>query len=156
MARLMRASAWSGTALVPLFFGSVALRSIDGIDLSFNFLAGFLMASAFLWMLGALFAFGLLLPLMPIADRTRPIFSLSLFLFVGFGIAAYLGNRALRMPSHGGPPPYETQSSADLAYSIISAGVMGMGCAAASWLSVRKSRSARASPNTSLERTPEG
>ena len=141
---------------MPLFFGTVALRSIDGIDLSFNFLAGFLMLSAFLWILGALFAFGLLLLLMPIADRTRPFISLPSFLVVGFGIAAYLGNQLLQMPSHGGPPPYETQSAAELAYTIVSAGVMGLGCAAASWISVRKSRSAQASPNNSLERTREG
>jgi phosphoglycerol transferase MdoB-like AlkP superfamily enzyme len=140
---------------VPLFMGSVTLRSIDGIELSWDFLAGLLIVSAFLWILGALFAFVLLLPLMPIADRVRPVFSLPLFLLVGTGIAAYLGNQLLHMPTHGGPPPYETQSTPELAYTIISAGVMGMGCAAASWFSVRWSRSAGASPNTSLERTRE-
>ena len=156
MARLMRASAWSGTALVPLFFGTLALRSTEGIELSWDFLAGVLIASVFLWILGTLFALVLLLPLMPIADHVRPLFSLPLFLVVGGAIAAYLGNEVLHMPTHGGPPPYETQSLAQLAYIIFSAGVMGMGCAMASWLSVRKSRAAVASPNTSLERTREG
>jgi hypothetical protein len=140
--------------LVPLFFVVTALRTTGGLDglefLSWDFFGGLLFLSAFLWILGALFAFVLLLPLKPLADRVRPLYSLPLFLIAGFAIPALIDNELLHMPTHGGPPPFETKSWTELALSVVSAGIMGAGCAIASWLSIRKSRPAEVSHGTSL------
>jgi len=156
----MRASAWSGTVLVALFFIVTALRTTDGLDelefFSWNFLGGLFLLSSHLWILGALFAFVLLLPLMPITDRVRPLFSLPLFFIVGFSIPAMIENELLHIPTREGPSPFEVQHWTELARSIVSAGVMGAGSAIAAWHSIRKSGRAHASPNTSLERTREG
>jgi hypothetical protein len=160
MGRIMRASAWSGTVLVTLFFIVTALRTTDGLDelefFSWNFVGGLLLLSSHLWILAAFLAFVLLLPLKPIADRVRPLFSLPLFLIVGFSIPALIENELLHMPTREGPSPFEVKHWTELALSIVSAGVIGAGSALAAWHSIRKSGPAHASPNTSLERTPEG
>ena len=136
---------------MPLFLMVISFRTpgggLDGLDFfSWDFIVGLLLASAFLWTLCALFAFVLLIPLKPIADRARAQFSMPLFLVVGFVIPALIENDLSHMPTHGGPPPFDTQSTTELALSIVSAGIIGAGCALASWLSIRKSRPSAVSP----------
>jgi hypothetical protein len=136
---MVRASSASGKALVPMFLIAAAVRDIDQLEMSSDFLIGVLLASALLWGFGALFAFVLLIPLKPIADRVRPWLSLSLFLLAGLGVSELLVYQALQIGSHGNPPPILKAHWTDLAISIVWAGVMGLGCALAAWFSIRKS-----------------
>lgn len=136
--RMIRASSAAGKTLVPLFLIVAAARDIDQIALSTDFLIGLLFVSALLWGLGTLFAFVLLIPLKPIADRVRPWLSLSLFLLAGLSVSELLVYQALQIGSHGNPPPIQTAHWTDLAISIVWAGFMGLGCALAAWLSIRK------------------
>lgn len=137
--RIIRASAASGTALVPLFFIVALVRNGEGINLSPDIVSGAFISSVFLWIMGALVAFVLLIPLIPIADRISGRISVFLFLSIGFIIPAFLGYQMLHIGAHGNPPPIETEPWTKLTLTIASEGLMGSGCALASWLSVRKS-----------------
>ncbi len=140
MVRILRASAAAGTTLVPLFFLIGAARNIDSIEVSMDFLVGVFCGSAFLWIMGALFALVLLIPLIPIADRVSARISLPVFLIVGFSVPALLAHQALRIGVHGNLPPLATEHWSKLAITIASTGLIGSGSALAAWLSVRKTQ----------------
>jgi hypothetical protein len=137
MWRINRASASSGFTLVVLFLAYMLTQDAGSIEFSFDFLASLVLIAISLWFLGTAFAFVALLPLKRIADRTSYWFSLPLFLVVGFIVPAWLQYEIQPFLSHGEAPTYD----ADVWRGIFIMGLMGVGCAAVSWLSIRKSKS---------------
>jgi hypothetical protein len=135
---MFRASIQSGLAAVVLLNVLTFSQGLDGWEFSANFIFGFIVASFFFWAVGAFFSVVALILLKPIADFTRPWISLSLFIIVGFAIAALLAYLLLHMGSHGDPPAIETEHWTELVRIITSMGLIGAVCAVVSWRAIRR------------------
>lgn len=140
MTRILRASAWSGSVLVPVFFIVLFFQNTVPIDEWFD-LRGAIKMIAFLWPAGALSALVLLIPLKPIADHVRPWLSLPLFLIAGFLLPAGFQFDMMQTGAHGNPPPIETEPWTKLSLDTALIGFIGSGCALAAWISLRRSLS---------------
>ena len=148
MTRILRASAWSGSAAGPAFLVALFLQTTSPIDLH-----GAIKMIAILWPVGAVTALVLLIPLKPIADHMRPWLTLPIFLVAGFVLPACFQYDWMQTGAHGNPPPIETQPWAKLALDTALTGLVGSVCALAAWISLRRSLSEAGGikkPNKSL------
>ncbi|MEO1082511.1 MAG: hypothetical protein AAFY29_23355 [Pseudomonadota bacterium] len=138
--RIFRAASMSGVALVFIFFALVFAGDPSSVEFSIDFFAGIALIAPFLWVLGAGFAAVLLIPLIPLADRTSPAFSFMIFTIIGFVVPAYFSYEMLFLGVHGNPPDIDTKSGPELVILIVSGGSLGAASAVLAWCSVQKSK----------------
>ena len=114
------------------------IRDESAIEINMDLIFGLLMGAAFIWVLGFIFCAVLLLPLIPIFQRTSLSFSFLLFSIIGFCIPAYLGYLFSIIPSHGEMPVIYKDDNIQTILSIIYGGLVGVAGSVSAWYSLKR------------------
>ena len=123
----------AGTAVILTIFEVIVLVRSEGeildVLLIFVCVAG---------ILGFIFCILLLLPLKPIFDYTKPVFSLVLFMIVGFSIPAYGLYTHSSISWHGEIASLDKENNTRTVLLILYSGFIGAMGAASAWCSLKR------------------
>jgi hypothetical protein len=137
---MLKASAYCACTITVLFFVFGFLRNPSIVSITFDLIAGIAIGSVFIWVLSFIFCFVLLIPLLPVFDRSSLMFSFLLFAIIGFYIPAWIGYWSSTIGAHGEIPDLYKENNINALVTIVTSGLLGMLGSLSAWYSLKQGK----------------